>query len=108
MRFLISVIDDKAASGTADEMAAIDLFNSDLRDAGYWEIAVGIASPQEALSIDNRADAELITPGSTLYGTEYMSGFWIIDVPNQEIATQLATKGSKACNRKVELRPLLG
>lgn len=108
MRFLISVIDDKSPSGTADEMATIDQFNSKLQDAGYWVIAVGIASPMEAVSIDNRAGAELIESGSTLYGTEYMSGFWIIDVPSKEIATQLAIEGSRACNRKVELRPLLG
>ncbi|NBQ01552.1 MAG: hypothetical protein EBU45_05955, partial [Actinobacteria bacterium] len=36
------------------------------------------------------------------------AGFWIIDVPNQEIALELAARGSKACNRRVELRPLLG
>jgi hypothetical protein len=29
-------------------------------------------------------------------------------VPNREIALELAARGSKACNRRVELRPLLG
>ena len=27
MKYLVSVIDDKTASGTAEEMAAIDVFN---------------------------------------------------------------------------------
>lgn len=89
-------------------MAVIDEFNSKLQTNNYWVIAVGIAAPSNALSIDNRSDAGLIKSGSTLYGTEFMSGFWIIDVPNEEIAAQLAAAGSKACNRKVELRPLLG
>jgi hypothetical protein len=33
-----------------------------------------------------------------------MSGFWVINVPDDETALQLATEGSKACNRKVQLR----
>lgn len=108
MRFLLSVIDNESGTGTSDEMSAIDVFNERLQEAGYWVIAVGIASPNEAVSIDNRSGAELVEPGSILYGADYMSGFWIIDVPDKELALQLAREGSKACNRKVELRLLLG
>ena len=108
MRFLISVIDDTSPSGTDAEMAVIDEFNSKLQTNNYWVIAVGIAAPSNALSIDNRSDAGQVESGSTLYGTKFMSGFWIIDVPSEEIAAQLAAEGSKACNRRVELRPLLG
>lgn len=38
---------------------------------------------------------------------EYISGLWIIDVPNKEIAFELAAQGSKAYNRRIELRPIL-
>jgi hypothetical protein len=108
MRFLISVIDNASGTGTAEEMAAIELFNEGLQNSGYWVIAVGISSPKEALTIDSRAGSGLIESGSKLYGSEYMSGFWIIDVPDEQTARDLALAGSKACNRKVELRPLLG
>ena len=108
MRYLISVIDDQSNSGTADEMAAIDLFNEGLQKSGYWVIAVGISGPDAAFSLDNRSGAGLIESGSKLYGNEFMSGFWIIEVPSQDVAIQLAADGSKACNRKVELRPLFG
>jgi hypothetical protein len=37
-----------------------------------------------------------------------MSGFWIIQADSLEQAQALAAEGSKACNRKVELRPFLG
>jgi hypothetical protein len=108
MRFLISVIDDWSGSGTDDEMAAIDIFNEQLQSNGHWVIAVGISSPTDATSIDNRLDAGLIESGSKLYGTEFMSGFWIIDVQSEKLATDLALAGSKACNRKVELRQIFG
>jgi hypothetical protein len=108
MRFLISVIDNESGTASSNEMAAIDAFNEGLQNAGYWVIAVGISSPREALMIDNRADLDSAVTGSVLYGTEYMSGFWIIDVPDRDLAATLAKEGSKACNRKVELRALLG
>jgi hypothetical protein len=108
MRFLVSVIDNDSGTGSSDEMAAIDSFNEKLQSNGYWVIAVGIASTSEAKTIDNRSGAGVLKTGSSLYGTEYMSGFWIIDVTSSDLALELAQEGSKACNRKVELRPLLG
>jgi len=108
MRFLISVIDNESGMASPSEMAVIGKFNEQLQAHGYWVIAVGIASTSEAKSIDNRSGAGVLEPGSKLYGSEYMSGFWIIDVPTSELALELAQEGSKACNRKVELRPLLG
>ena len=107
MRFLISVIDVVSNTGTPEEMAAIDIFNDNLQENGNWIIAVGIAAPSQATSFDNRSGLGIVEQGSKLYGTEYMSGFWLVDVPNHEIATQLAAEGSRACNRKVELRSLL-
>ncbi|MEY3115626.1 MAG: hypothetical protein RL611_340, partial [Actinomycetota bacterium] len=37
----------------------------------------------------------------------YISGIWIIEADDQAEAEVLAAEGSMACNRKVELRPLL-
>ena len=108
MRFLISVIDDESGTASSNEMAHIDEFNEKLRSNGYWVIAVGISSTREALTIDNRSNADVMESGSSLYCTEYMSGFWIIDVPDKDLAIALAKEGSIACYRKVELRPLLG
>ena len=108
MRFLISVIDNESGTASPSAMAFINEFNEKLQTNGYWVIAVGIASTSEATTIDNRSGAGVLEPGSKLYGSEYMSGFWIIDVPSSDLALGLAQEGSKACNRKVELRPLLG
>ena len=38
---------------------------------------------------------------------ENFSGFWLIEAANVDVAKELAFAGSKACNRRVELRPLL-
>jgi hypothetical protein len=71
-------------------------------------LAVGIASPENSIQIDNRDGQVNYIKESLTDSSEYISGIWIIDVSNQEIALELAARGSKACNRRVELRPLLG
>lgn len=108
MRFLIAVIDDTTRSADSDEMAAIDAFNDGLRANGHWIMACGIDAPHTATVIDNRRDAGLSTDGPLLDTSEYMSGFWLIEAESRDTALHLAAAGSKACNRKVEIRPLLG
>lgn len=104
MKFLISVIDDLSGSGTPDEMNAINAFNDGLREKGFWVLAEGLIDPSTAIVIDNRAGKNIISEGPLFNSKENVSGFWIIDVPNKEVARELAFDGSKACNRKVELR----
>ena len=107
-RFMIFVIDDATGSASAEEMRAIDRFNNELRSRGQWIFAGGLAAPAHSNVIDNRQDAHLSTGKSLLDAQENYSGFWLIEAENSELATQLAFEASKACNRKVELRPLLG
>lgn len=108
MRFLIAVIDSTTNSATGDEREAIDAFNDKLEANGHWIIACGIADPSTATVIDNRKGAGVVTAGPLHDSTEYMSGFWLINAANLDEAKALATEGSLACNRKVEVRPLLG
>ncbi len=107
MRFLISVIDTETISGTGNEMAAIDAFNEMLQEGGHWIFACGVAAPSTATTIDNRDGAGLVTVGPVNDVVEYQSGFWIIKADSRDQAEALAAEGSKACNRKVEVRALL-
>lgn len=108
MRYFISVIDDTTNSATGDEIAAIDHFNEQLRTAGHWVDAGGLAAPDMATVIDNRGATPVLTPGPFVASEEYLAGFWIIDAPDLDVALALAADGSRCCNRKVELRPFLG
>ena len=107
MQYLVSVIDDTAGLATPDEMAAINAFNDRLVAEGYWVFAGGLASPSTATVIDNRGGEALFTDGPFLESKEYMAGFWVFEAPDLDVALKLAAEGSKACNRKVEVRPLL-
>jgi hypothetical protein len=105
MRYLISVIHDHAGLATPEEDAAIDVFNERLQAEGRWVFAGGLASPSTATVIDNRGEQALVTDGPFIESKEYLGGFWIIEAPDLDVALELATEGSRACNRKLEVRP---
>jgi hypothetical protein len=107
MQYLISVIDETAGLATPDEDAAIDVFNDRLQAEGHWVFAGGLAAPESATVIDNRGGAALFTDGPFVESKEYLAGFWVWEAPDLDAALKLATEGSKACNRKVEVRPFL-
>ncbi|MFM2024659.1 MAG: hypothetical protein RLZZ56_672 [Actinomycetota bacterium] len=107
MRFLISVIDDRSNSGTEAEMKAVNEFNDKLEANGHWVFACGLADPKGATVFDNRADAGIVYEGPLFNVAEQFSGFWVVKADDEATARALAIEGSKACNRKVELRPLL-
>jgi len=107
MQYLVSVIDDTAGLATADEMVAIDAFNDRLQTEGHWVFAGGLGAPSSATVIDNRGEEAMFSDGPFLESKEYLAGFWIMEAPDLDVALKLATEGSKACNRKVEVRPFL-
>ena len=109
MRFLINLIEsiDRSAH-SRQEIDAIDTFNNEIVAAGQQVSAVGIASPDDSIQIDNWDGQVKFIKESLTDSNEYISGVWIIDVPTREIALELAARGSRTCNRRVELRPLLG
>jgi hypothetical protein len=107
MQYLVSVIHDTADLATPDEMAAINAFNDRLEAEGHWVFAGGLAAPSSATVIDNRGGEAMFTDGPFLESKEYLAGFWIIEAADLDVALKLAAEGSKACNRKIEVRPFL-
>jgi hypothetical protein len=107
MQYLVSVINDTADLATPDEQAAIDVFNDRLMAEGHWVFAGGLAAPDSATVIDARGEEPMFTDGPFLESKEYLIGFWIIEAPDLDVALKLAAEGSKACNRKIEVRPFL-
>jgi hypothetical protein len=105
VQYLISVLDDTTNSGTAEEMAAIDVFNENLQADGHWVFAGGLAAPSMATVVDGCKGSSIFTDGPYVETKEYVGGFWIIQAPDLDVALRLASLGSKHCNRRVELRP---
>jgi hypothetical protein len=107
MQYLVSVIDDGTGPDTPTEQAAIDVFNERLRAEGYWVFAGGLGSPDPATVVDNRGDEAVFSDGPFVETKEWLAGFWIMEAPDLDVVLKLAAEGSKACNRKIEVRPFL-
>jgi hypothetical protein len=107
MRYLFSVVHDSESRATGTEMAAIDEFNDKLQANGNWVFGAGIGGPSTATTIDNRGAKPVITDGPYVESKEYVAGFWVIEAPDLDVALKLAEEGSRACNRKLEVRPFL-
>ncbi len=107
MKYLVNVIDSRSNSGTADEAVAIDAFNDKLRAGGHWVFAAGLADPSVSTVIDGRGDEPVLTDGPFVEAKEWAAGFWIIEAPDLDVALKLMGEGSRACNRRLEVRPLL-
>jgi hypothetical protein len=107
MKYLVSVIDDTPSSATAEEMSDINAYNDGLVADGHWVFAAGLTAPEMATVIDGRGAAAVFTDGPFVETKEWLSGFWIIEAADLDVALKLAAAGSKACNRRVEVRPFL-
>ncbi len=105
MHYLLSVVADGTELDGPGVDAAIDMFNDKLRAGSYWVFADGLASPTTATVVDARGEVPVFTDGPFAETKEYLAGFWVIDARDLDVALKLAAEGSKACNRKVEVRP---
>jgi hypothetical protein len=107
VQYLVSVIYDASDLATDDEMEAVTAFNKQLKSDGHWVFAGGLAAPSTATVIDNRNGDPVVTDGPFVETKEHLAGLWIWEAPDLDVALKLATDASKACNRKIEVRPFL-
>jgi hypothetical protein len=106
LQYLVSVIHDQIPGlATPDEEAAIDVFNGRLQAGGHWVFAGGLAAPGAATVVDSRGEEAMVTDGPFVESKEYLAGLWIIEAAGLDAALRLASDGSRACNRKLEVRP---
>ena len=75
---------------------------------GYFVFANGLEDPHTATVVDGLGATPLFTDGPYVETKEYAVGLWIIDVPDLDVALRLAAEGSRACRRRVEVRPFHG
>ncbi len=107
MQYLVNVLDHRSESGTPEEAVAIDAFNEKLQAGGHWVFAAGLADPTVSTVVDGRGEEPVFTDGPFVETKEWAAGFWIIEAPDLDVALELMAEGSRACNRRLEVRPVL-
>ena len=96
MRFVISVIDSQTRSPhSPEEIAAIDAINVEMQNAGYRVFAGGLDAPETAAVFDFRTGSQVQTEGPFKPGSEFFSGFWIIDLAQDRAEFDFSIAGRR-------------
>ena len=86
--------------------AAVGAFNTALTESGALVTAGGLHPPSTAITVDATGDEPKRVPGPFVEAAEYVGGFWIIDVADEEAALGWAEQCSTALQSRIEVRAL--
>ncbi|HLS33290.1 MAG TPA: YciI family protein [Brevibacterium sp.] len=87
-------------------IAAVDTFNTELKESGAFVHAGGLQPPSTATVVDATGERPERTSGPIAHATEYVGGFWIIEAAGHEEAFTWAEQCSAALGSKIEVRAL--
>ena len=86
-------------------MAVLHRINQDLTESGEFVATQGLAQPKEAKVVRGEKDGLPVTDGIFPESKEFLLGYWIVDVPNAELAYAIAGRISAASgNMPIEVR----
>jgi hypothetical protein len=83
----------------------VEVFNTQLREAGAWVFAGGLHPANIATVVRVRDGDVLITDGPFAETKEQLAGFWIIRAADLDAALEWSGKAATACGGPVEVRP---
>jgi len=88
--------------------AQVGRFNEELEAAGAWVFGNGLLPASSATVVRVAGGEVSMTDGPYAESKEQMGGFWVIEVPDLDVALDWARRGAAACEGPVEVRPFQG
>ena len=88
-----------------DPYQGVARFNEEVRKAGAWVFAGGLEDPTTATVVRAQGGQVVTTDGPFAETKEQIGGFWIIEVPDLDVALEWAGKATVTCAAPVEVRP---
>jgi hypothetical protein len=85
-------------------LAATGAIVEELQSTGAFVFAGGLMPPTSALTVDNTGESLSAVKGPFVEAPEYLGGFWVIDVADEEAALGWAARASKALGGRIEVR----
>ncbi|MEY2244388.1 YciI family protein [Streptomyces sp. SAS_267] len=86
-------------------MHNLDVFNTELREAGAWVFAGGLHGPETATVLRARDGDVLVTDGPYTESKEYLGGICLIKAPDLDAALTWGRKATLATTLPIEVRP---
>ena len=115
MQFFLTLPHDSAEEPTMATMDPAELeatmavaqkFIADLEASGALLIAAGLHPPSSAKTVDAIDGEPKVVDGPFVEAPEYVGGFWVIEVDDEDTAIEWATRASKALGGRIEVRAL--
>lgn len=107
--YLLSVMQpqgERPAPEVLEEiMHNLDVFNTELREAGAWVFAGGLHGPETATVLRARDGDVLVTDGPYAESKEYLGGICLIKAPDLDAALAWGRKATLATTLPIEVRP---
>ena len=110
MRFMMLMIPlgyETAPPGTepdAERVAAMMMYNEELKDAGVLITLDGLHPPSAGARVSFATGRPVVTDGPFTEAKEVIGGYWMIDVASREEAITWAQKCPAAPNEIIEIR----
>lgn len=87
-------------------MAAVDAFNTELKEAGALLFAGGLNPPSTAKTVDVSSGETRVLDEPFVVADSYVGGFWVIEAEDDDAAVEWATKAATALQGRIEVRAL--
>jgi hypothetical protein len=87
-------------------MAAVDEFNTALKESGAFLFAGGLHPPSTAKTVDVSSGETRVLDEPFVEAPSYVGGFWVIEAADEAAAVGWATKASAALQGRIEVRAL--
>lgn len=87
-------------------IAAVDDFNTALKDSGAFRFAGGLHPPSTAKTVDASNGEPRVLDEPFVQAPAYVGGFWVIEAPDQDAAIEWASRASRAVRSPIEVRAL--
>jgi len=89
-------------------MHNLDVFHTELREAGAWVFAGGLHGPDSATVLRAEENGEvLITDGPYVESKEFLGGICLIKAPDLDAALDWGRKAARATTLPIEVRPFM-
>jgi hypothetical protein len=112
-QYLLSVPHDSDEEPTMESMdpaaleaalAATGAIIEELTSTGAFVFAGGLMPPSSAITVDNTGESLSTVNAPFVEAPEYLGGFWVIDVADEDTAVEWAAKASRALGGRIEVR----
>ena len=117
-QYFLTVPHDSATEPTMESMqefdpaelaaviAAVDEFNTALKDSGAFLFAGGLNPPSTAKTVDVSSGETRVLDEPFVEAASYVGGFWVIEAADEAAAVDWAAKASAALQGRIEVRAL--